>query len=99
MGNTFSRMKEFALFIYDISHLPILKKQSFTHSLYGTGGRKPTLKEWNGIKLGKNSFLVPLKNKGKVEHFLNKWNVNFFHIVIYLSPHQIKKLETNVYAK
>jgi len=63
------------LFEYSLKVLNKIKKQIFSHALYGTGGRESFLKLNNGFKTGKGSIIVPIKNSERIREFFDTWNV------------------------
>lgn len=65
----------YLLFQYNLNNLDRIKKQSFSHALYGSGGRVNFLKRLNGSKIGKNAVAIPLNTSEGMRAFLETWNV------------------------
>lgn len=68
-------INSYILFEYNLKKLDKIKKQIFSHALYGTGGRENFLKKNNGFKIGKSSVVVPLENSEKLREFFNSWDI------------------------
>lgn len=68
-------IKPFFLFEYDLKKLDKIKKQGFSHALYGTGGRVDFLKTINGSRIGKNAVIIPIEKSEEMRSFLETWNV------------------------
>ena len=71
------------LYTYNLKGIEPIKKQSFTHALYGTGGRKSVLKEIGGYKIGRNSVVIPLEKQRVLDEFFSVWNIKPLKIMIY----------------
>jgi len=70
-------MRPFVLINFDLLKLNKTKKQSFSHALYGTGGRESFLKSINGKKVGKSAIAIPIENIDKIREFLDNWKVDY----------------------
>lgn len=68
-------MQPFMLFEYNLKNLDATKKQTFSHALYGTGGRVSFLGLNKGSKLGKSSVIVPIETSEQIREFLNTWGI------------------------
>jgi len=68
-------LNPYFLFEYNLKSLDKIKKQIFSHALYGTGGRENFLKGINGLKLGRNVIIIPLEKSEKMRAFLETWNI------------------------
>jgi len=68
-------MKSSFLFEYELLNLDKIKKQTFSHALYGTGGRANFLKNIKGEKIGRNSILIAEEYSEEMRSFLDTWNV------------------------
>ncbi|MBS3166894.1 nucleotidyltransferase domain-containing protein [Candidatus Woesearchaeota archaeon] len=77
-------IKPYFLFQYELKNLDKTKKESFSHSLYGTGGRKSFLVEVKGEKAGKNSILIPLATSEELRSFFETWKIIYKVKRIYL---------------
>ncbi len=86
-------MSNFLIYTYDLKGIEPIKKQSFTHSLYGTGGRKSFLKELKGYKLGRNTILVPKNKEKETDSFFNTWKIKPIKIEINISKKELEKLK------
>lgn len=78
------------IYSYNLKNLGKTKKQSFSHTLYGTGGRDSFLKTVNGKRIGKNSVLIPAQHANKFETFLKAWNAEFKKIEVLIKGEIIK---------
>jgi|SRR3989344_1554468 len=70
-------LKPYLLFQYILTRLDITKKQSFSHALYGSGGRVNYLKKLNGLKIGRNAVAVPLETSEELRAFFETWNLTY----------------------
>ena len=68
-------IKPYLLFEYELKNLNNIQKQTFSHALYGTGGRENFLKKNKGSKIGKSSIIVPLEYSEEIRAFLETWKV------------------------
>jgi len=65
------------LFEYELDKLDKTNKQTFSHALYGTGGRKSFLKSIKGTKLGNKKVLVPFDKSEEIREFFNTWKIAY----------------------
>jgi hypothetical protein len=68
-------MKSFFLFEYKFGDLDRVKQQTFSHALYGSGGRESFLKSIDGEKLGNKRVIVPFDSSEEMRSFFDTWNL------------------------
>ncbi len=62
-------------FEYELTSLDKIQKQSFSHALFGTGGRLNFLEGIDGLRLGKNFIIVPVYQSEKIRDFFDTWKI------------------------
>ena len=77
-------IKPYFLFQYELKNLDKTKKESFSHSLYGTGGRKSFLAEFKGERAGRNSILMPADSSEELRSFFETWKIVYKVKRVYL---------------
>ena len=70
-------IKPFFLFEYQLDNLTRVQRQTFSHSLYGSGGRDSFLKLINGQKLGDKKVTVPFDKSEEMRAFFDTWNMAY----------------------
>ena len=76
-------LKAWALFTYGLTELPATKKQQFSHALTGSAAQRGgMLLRWQGKKLGRSAFLVPLASERDALSFLARWSVDYTREVV-----------------
>ena len=68
-------IKSFFLFDYKLDTLNRTKQQTFSHALYGSGGRESFLKSISGEKLGDKKVMVPSDKSEEMRSFFDTWNL------------------------
>ncbi|MFH1211978.1 MAG: hypothetical protein V1659_03555 [Candidatus Woesearchaeota archaeon] len=84
-------IEKYFSFEYSLTNLDSVKKQTFSHSLYGTGGRESFLKKLNGRKLGKNNVLIPVSGEAGLVQFFRAWNIRYNKICVWLENNRQKE--------
>lgn len=70
-------LEPWIIFTYELNALSATKKQTFSHALSGTGGRKGLLIAWRGQKLGRSAFILPVEYEKEATAFLNSWHAAY----------------------
>lgn len=78
------------IYTYSLKNLKQVQKQSFSHALYGTGGRESFLITVKGRRLGKNSILIPSRYADNFERFLNAWKADFKKLEVFIEGDTIE---------
>ena len=70
-------MNSFFLFEYELDNINRVQRQTFSHALYGSGGRESFLKSVDGRKLGSKKVVVPFDRSEEMRDFFNTWNLRY----------------------
>ncbi|MCD6589797.1 hypothetical protein J7K74_01260 [Candidatus Woesearchaeota archaeon] len=81
------------LYSYDLKGLPSIKKQSLTHALYGSGGRRGVIIEAKGYRIGRNNILIPLDKEKLLDEFFETWGLKPLKIMIQIERKDLIKLK------
>ena len=90
MGNDKEKL---LLYSYDLKGLSPIKKQSLTHALYGSGGRRGVIIETEGYRVGRNNILVPLEKEKLLDEFFETWGLKPLKLRIQIERKDLIKLK------
>lgn len=71
------RLRATLLYTYSFDGLDQNTKQTISHTLNGTGGRKSLLDELQGERIGRGALLLPQQHKKALETFFDEHNVTY----------------------
>ena len=67
----------YLLYKFDLKNLNTTQKQSFSHALYGTGGRESILNRYKGLKISSGAILSPMDKSENFREFIEAWGLNY----------------------
>jgi len=88
-----NKSNRYILLIYNLKGIDNTTKQSFTHSLFGSGGRKSYLTDVGGYRVGRNAVIVPYSKKAAIIKFMEKWKIHHKELSVVISKKEIRKLK------